>query len=95
MTYQSIRIPWNSWIYLRKLMNEQCSPDKPLSEDSINRMRKRFEFTFPSGLKDLCDGDLGGKEGGRYTYWSVNQMAAMLEAAGLPYTWSTCERICL
>ena len=38
--------------------------------------------------------DLGGKEGGRYTYWTVEQMAALLDEAGLPYTWGTCERIC-
>lgn len=93
MTHRSIRIPWESWLHLRKIMNKQISPDRPLSEDSIRRMKQRFDNCFSSGVRDMCDGDLGGMESGRYTYWTVDQMAAMLDEAGLPYTWSTCERM--
>lgn len=94
MTYRSIIVPLNSYLHLQMVGRKQCRPDEPISEKWIERLTRNFKFCFPSGKKDLCSGDLGGKEGGRYTYWTVEQMAALLDEAGLPYTWGTCERIC-
>ena len=94
MTYRSIRLSWNSYLYLQKLCRAQRCPNRPEhSEAFIQRMRNNFKSFCPNGLRDLTDGDLGGAEGERWTSWTVEQMAAILDEAKLPYIWGQVEMI--
>lgn len=96
MTYRSIRMPWEAWIYLREIMHQQRSPGKPpLSEGFVVRAKREFDSVFKSGWRDCCNGDLGGVKDGKWVGWTIEEMACMLDEAGLKYEWSTCERIYL
>lgn len=90
--YRSILVPYESFLHLHNLGRKQRCPDKPTNSDKfIQRMQANFRYCYPSGKRHLADSDMGGAENGRWTSWTVDQMAAILDEAGLPYEWSQVE----
>lgn len=87
-------VTWDSWVYLQNKMHEERSvTGKPLSEKSIARLRRGFEVSSRNGWRQICDYDFGGCNGSpvnaweerRWTSWSVEDMARILDDAGLPH----------
>ena len=93
-TVNTILLPLESVLYLHEEMHRQRSESgKPLSEKSIERLKRNFEYFAHEGFKEIHDGDFGGCIGNphngweehRWTSWSVKTMAKMLDEKGLPY----------
>ena len=101
MKAKSIKVNWESWLYLRQEMNKQRSETgKPLSENSIERMKREFDrFADKNGMKAIMDGSFGGCIGSpirgweerRWTSWSLDEMKRMLDEKGLK--WAEAEDI--
>lgn len=92
--YRSILVPWESYLYLQKLGRKQRIPERPEhSEAHIKRMHNNFRYFNPSGKHHLTDGDMGGAENGRWVSWSIEQMEAILDEAGLPHERGQVEMI--
>lgn len=96
---KTIAVPFESWFYLRTEMHNQRSESgRPLTEDWC---KKHFAQNVDTrnGMILLKSGDMGGCKGnpkngydeGRWTSWTLEQMEAMLDAAGLP--WSEGEEV--
>lgn len=91
---KSIFVPLESFLYLHSEFRRQRS-GRIMSERERERLEKSFaNFCYKSnGMYAMMDGALGGCNGphenayeeGRWTSWSAQDMAKMLDAAGLPW----------
>lgn len=88
----TILVPLESFLYLQeKSYIERCG--KHHTEKMKQRLIRNFETFSHSEKKQLMNGDLGGCNGdpentfeeGRWTSWSVDDMAEILDGAGLPF----------
>lgn len=92
MKAKTIRVPLESWIYLKEQCRNQRCGDH-LSERMIEHLKKEMQKEYNRNGHLLMDKDLGGAIGdptnsyeeGRWTSWSVEQMKKMLDEKGLPY----------
>lgn len=93
MKRNTMWVPYESFSYLRNKMHEERSETgKPLNQE---RLRKTFDNSpmTRDGYHQLMDGSFGGCKGnpkhaweeGRWTDWSIEDMKAMLDEAGLTY----------
>lgn len=92
-TVNTIRVPYESYLYLQEEMHRQRSESgKPLSDKYKERLRNTCEI-YADKMRPLADGDLGGCNGDphnaweehRWTSWSVKDMTRMLDDQGLPW----------
>lgn len=92
---KTIAVPFESWFYLQtESHNQRSESGKPLDKERFKRMfDNHVKALGRNGTKLLKPGDLGGcigdphhaYEEGRWTSWTLEQMKAMLDAAGLPW----------
>ncbi len=86
-------VPFESYLYLQ----DKCCLErsgKHLSKKARQRLTRNFEQFAFDGKKKLKNGDLGGCNGdpenaweeGRWTSWSVDDIAKILDEAGLPWS---------
>lgn len=92
MTSPTILVTLESYLYLQeKSYFERCG--KKHSDRAKERLIRNFEHFSVDGMKALMNGDLGGCKGnpenaweeGRWTSWSVDEMARILDEAKLPW----------
>lgn len=88
----TILVPLESFLYLQeKNYIERCGEHH--SEKAKQGLIRNFEEYSYKGMKQLRNGDLGGCNGdpensweeGRWTSWSVDDMAKILNEAELPF----------
>lgn len=88
----TLLVPLESYLYLQeKSYSERIG--KSRSDKAKERLIRNFEQFSVDGMKQLMNGDLGGCKGkpenaweeGRWTSWSVDEMAKILDEAGLPW----------
>jgi hypothetical protein len=96
-TTNTILLPLESylWLYEEGFKQRNERGETKLSDKSRERLTRNFDRFKHSktGLYAAHDGNFGGCKGdphnaweeGRWTDWSVNQMARMLDEQGLPY----------
>lgn len=96
-TEKTIAVPFESWFFLQKEEHRQRSErGGQLTE---KRWKDMFYSTADKNaasgsVKYIKSGDLGGCNGSpvhaweehRWTYWTLDDMKAMLDEAGLPYS---------
>lgn len=88
----TLLVPLESFLYLQeKSYSERIG--KSCSDKAKQRLIRNFEQFSNDGMKQLKNGDLGGCKGnpenaweeGRWTSWGVDDMAKILDEAGLPW----------
>ena len=93
MKKSTILVPLESYLYLQQKCHEERSETgRPLSEQTIERLKRSFNSLSYNGYYRLMDGDLGGCNGSpknayeerRWTSWSCEDMKRILSEAGLP-----------
>ena len=98
----TILVPWESYLFLQDESRRQRSEEyKPRSDRSLEMLHRSFKMNSHNGLHELKDYDLGGCNGDprnaweerRWTSWSVQKMAEMLEENGLGYTFGAEKEI--
>ncbi len=82
---QTLLIGKAAWAFLKNEQRKQRGLDALAStvEDRLWKNLRKVD-----GKKQIMDGSYGGGDGsytGRWTEWSVDEMKAMLDAAGLEY----------
>ena len=84
----AIKIELDGYLYLQnRLHKERCGED--LSESHIERLTANFKNHYKT-CELTMDGDYGGTTDGtpqgKWTSWTVEQMAEMLTEAGIKWT---------
>lgn len=91
----TILLPFESYMFLKAETQRQRSERFPeITEVHRKELESAFKRCSKNGLYAAHDGNFGGCKGdphngweeGRWTDWSVNEMAKMLDEHGLPYT---------
>lgn len=84
---KSILVSREAWLCLYEESHRQRKGCEytPDGLEFLKKCYERDELRISDGRRYLFDGDLGGKENGRWVSWSCEKMAEILTAAGLEY----------
>lgn len=92
MKKQTILVSKKSYIYLQQRSRiERCG--ETLREARVKKLESVFNNLQYKGYVKLYDGDFGGKENGKLTSWSSNDMASILQKEHLDYKLGDTEEI--